>query len=638
MSNFTLPSVISSISPHTTNSSYSYAFTPPDIPLPFPTDTVQSTEQDRNSSAVLFQLSQAYNNNNNNTSPNISATPTTRHSPRSTPTKRPRTAKQSVDYTAAAITAAVNLASNDITSSTNITPKSRSKAIKQSSSYNRKEKSLSLLCNKFLSQFDTYNTNTVDEQQNQINLDSRAAELGVERRRVYDIVNILESINMVNKRGKNLYIWYGTQQLHQSLQLLYNDVVNDAVMVVDGVKLSAVKDILLPHRIDEIMNNTSFSAITRNAFDMFPSAITTNRTQRSYNLTGHTNNKEHSLGALSQLFVQLFFATPYRILSLEDAAILLMRSIQQQINIDREAAQSSFKSKVRRLYDIANVLSSAKLIEKVHVVNTRKSAFRWRGAGVFPLESAVDSSYAVIDDMKNNIITPVNAATASSTKRRKTSISLSPSNITSSMHSNYMSRVNTMNQHNNDNTSDMQSTVSPESNMVDVKANIIDLQYDINMPIKTRSSLQSQLNNKQYIINNDNNNPTITIKSNNLLHNSVELLPLRTAYCPNDIPNINAKALQRTIDTLTKMNSYKQYNNMNININSTTAAQMNSKQLKPCQTKDEFDSLRSQYNVLPVHDMMSQFNNACKVWLEMAEQSINSNTTQSVNNTQMTEV
>lgn len=45
-----------------------------------------------------------------------------------------------------------------------------------------------------------------------------------------------------------------------------------------------------------------------------------------------------------------------------------------------------FAAKVRRLYDIANVLRSLKLIEKVHVTEEkgRKPAFEWTGPEDFP--------------------------------------------------------------------------------------------------------------------------------------------------------------------------------------------------------------------------------------------------------------
>lgn len=58
-------------------------------------------------------------------------------------------------------------------------------------------------------------------------------------------------------------------------------------------------------------------------------------------------------------------------LSLEEAAQLLLGA---------EAGDAAkLKTKVRRLYDIANVLVSLQLIEKVHV-DSRKPAFRWLGA------------------------------------------------------------------------------------------------------------------------------------------------------------------------------------------------------------------------------------------------------------------
>ena len=45
--------------------------------------------------------------------------------------------------------------------------------------------------------------------------------------------------------------------------------------------------------------------------------------------------------------------------------------------------ESKIKTKVRRLYDIANVLSSLKLIKKTHLEDTKKPAFEWVGISGF---------------------------------------------------------------------------------------------------------------------------------------------------------------------------------------------------------------------------------------------------------------
>ena len=80
--------------------------------------------------------------------------------------------------------------------------------------------------------------------------------------------------------------------------------------------------------------------------------------------------REKSLGLLSQKFVQLFLVSRARVVSLESAARTLLGSC---------ADQAKLKTKVRRLYDIANILSSLRLIEKTHLVDSRKPAFRWLG-------------------------------------------------------------------------------------------------------------------------------------------------------------------------------------------------------------------------------------------------------------------
>lgn len=95
------------------------------------------------------------------------------------------------------------------------------------------------------------------------------------------------------------------------------------------------------------------------------------------------SRKEKSLGVLSQRFVQLFLLAGDRAVSLDQAAIqLLGRSPSDTDPLSVSPVEGDttklLKTKVRRLYDIANILSSLHLIEKVHTVN-RKPAFKWLG-------------------------------------------------------------------------------------------------------------------------------------------------------------------------------------------------------------------------------------------------------------------
>ncbi|KAG5536800.1 hypothetical protein RHGRI_024286 [Rhododendron griersonianum] len=207
-----------------------------------------------------------------------------------------------------------------------------------------------------------------------IGLDDAATRLGVERRRIYDIVNVLESVGEEGLRENG----------------------NDYTRVSDD---------------DEDENN--------------PTPITSSQEEKT-NPSSHTrfsmasktgkvlklnailvdNRKEKSLGLLTQNFIKLFLCTDVDLISLEEAAKILLGDARDP---------STMRTKVRRLYDIANVLSSMNFIEKVHHPDTRKPAFRWLGMRE-KLEDGSANSFVPIESKKRTFGTEI---TNTSFKRTK---------------------------------------------------------------------------------------------------------------------------------------------------------------------------------------------------------------------------
>ena len=81
----------------------------------------------------------------------------------------------------------------------------------ESAAYNRKEKSLGELCRRFLFLYGT-------PQRGLLYLDQCTKELGVERRRIYDIINILESFSVIQRCAKNEYQWRGIDKIVHSIE------------------------------------------------------------------------------------------------------------------------------------------------------------------------------------------------------------------------------------------------------------------------------------------------------------------------------------------------------------------------------------------------------------------------------------
>ncbi|NXH70475.1 E2F7 factor, partial [Hydrobates tethys] len=229
----------------------------------------------------------------------------------------------------------------------------------------RKQKSLGLLCQKFLARYPSYPLST---EKTTISLDEVASILGVERRRIYDIVNVLESLHLVSRVAKNQYCWHGRHNLSQTLKTL-----QEAGELQYGELMTFFqhKEQDLEYRFGERKKETISDSQDRPLLDFSEPDCTS---------ASANSRKDKSLRIMSQKFVMLFLVSKTKIVTLDIAAKILIEETQDTVD------HSKFKTKVRRLYDIANVLTSLGLIKKVHVTEERgrKPAFKWIGPVEFP--------------------------------------------------------------------------------------------------------------------------------------------------------------------------------------------------------------------------------------------------------------
>ncbi|CAG4963348.1 unnamed protein product [Parnassius apollo] len=183
------------------------------------------------------------------------------------------------------------------------------------STVHRKEKSLQILCDKFLNLYPLHCNGTME-----IQLDSTAARLGVEKRRMYDIINILEAMQCAVHKRKNTYLWHGGSRLNSFLKMLKKQGEN--LRLSEALRGRAPKPPAPKHK---------------------------------------------TLGVLAQRFLMLFLVEPQNtLINLEMAVkVLIDTSNKNKTDLSPEQLDRQHKSKVRRLYDIANVFISIGLIEKV---------------------------------------------------------------------------------------------------------------------------------------------------------------------------------------------------------------------------------------------------------------------------------
>jgi hypothetical protein len=302
--------------------------------------------------------------------------------------------------------------------------------------------------------------------------------LNVPRRRIYDVVNILEALGIMSRKEKDCYIWHGTAQLPIVLERLKARALQDQSMLLPcqeddrsrtppGIHpmntacvvrpgSNAVVAAFRPSRAEELAVqaaendlgdveelvaaagetclSTADNSLLVNASEAAREAALASIRAAAVSSTGKfpelawgaggapprlTAGKK-SMGCLAQKFV-MFFLVGHPIVSLERVASIFLGS-------GVKPSEKKFKSKVRRLYDIANVLQSLSLVHKVQLSSqssSRKPAFAWRGVGAVPLFPGASRESCVLGPAGGVFHATSNRARSSS--RRAQSVSRSSS-------------------------------------------------------------------------------------------------------------------------------------------------------------------------------------------------------------------
>ncbi|ESO11966.1 hypothetical protein HELRODRAFT_187766 [Helobdella robusta] len=233
----------------------------------------------------------------------------------------------------------------------------------------RKEKSLGVLCQRFLKKYPPY---LPSDSYMEVCLKEAAEYLGVGRRRVYDIINVMEAIDLTKRLAKNRYLWIGKNKLSKTI--------------------SEFKVLALQEGMDKKMEKfQSLEMLTSMSKSRSSGSMEASFIKSSSSNSAASEDTRKSLSFLSRKFLMMFLVSKDNKLYLETGARMLL----DDMDIDKSDV-SKFKTMIRRLYDIANIMSTLELIKKVHMseLKGRKPLYVYIGPSALLHSDVIDKAPA----------------------------------------------------------------------------------------------------------------------------------------------------------------------------------------------------------------------------------------------------
>lgn len=168
-----------------------------------------------------------------------------------------------------------------------------------------------------------------------IDLDACASELRVSRERILDILKILESVDVVQRQGKSVYLWVGLEQRMPAALLQLEQAIRSAG---NGFQHHAYGDAIDAHVAQRMQHPVSAPELALRQTRKRPHSECA-----SPPACGRRPEPITSLIHLSQMFVQMFLSDDRRIVGLDDAGRWLFGGIVIKPGETEAKATANFK-------------------------------------------------------------------------------------------------------------------------------------------------------------------------------------------------------------------------------------------------------------------------------------------------------